>query len=284
MSRPLPLLPGLLVLALPLAGCGGGPSDETLVDTLQVVAVVAEPPEIAPGEATVVTPVVADPQATGADVLQWTCTPSESGCAEAFVPGFGVTVGTVAAPPTTTWAAPTELAYVFAEDPSLVFPVLVWTLACAPGACSVVDEVAADPQPGTAEGDALVETLADPSAILADLPIEAVALTLQTFGVSARSAEERVVNPVLLATPDPAITGAAGEEVVLAFDLDAFEGVSVWGYTTASGFTSPAVEPDETGRAELTLVMPDAGVTADVWVVVVNEGGSAVWTATATGS
>ena len=50
----------LLLSALALgAGCGGA-NDETVVDELRVMAIVADPPEIAPGATATVTATVTD--------------------------------------------------------------------------------------------------------------------------------------------------------------------------------------------------------------------------------
>ena len=83
----------ILIFAL---GCGAGPNDETLVDELRVLAMVAEPPEVAPGAESTVEVTVADPEGVGPDVIVWTCTDLGDGCLEAALPGFGATVGDVA--------------------------------------------------------------------------------------------------------------------------------------------------------------------------------------------
>ena len=61
-----------LLSALFLGACMG-PNDETLVVELRVMAMVAEPPEVAPGAMTTITVHVADPLDEAPEVLFWTC-------------------------------------------------------------------------------------------------------------------------------------------------------------------------------------------------------------------
>ena len=63
--------------------CVAGPGAETLIDDLRVVAIVAEPPEVAPGAASTLTATIADPLDQGVDLLMWTCTDLGDGCSEA---------------------------------------------------------------------------------------------------------------------------------------------------------------------------------------------------------
>ena len=76
-----------MIVLLALAACGEGPSDESLIANLQVVSVVAEPPEVGPGEAVTLTATVADPAALAPEVLVWTCTSLGEGCLVSSVYG-----------------------------------------------------------------------------------------------------------------------------------------------------------------------------------------------------
>ena len=79
-----------LFIACLLAGCMPGPSAETLVDELRVIAAVAEPPEVMPAETSNLEVVVADPLQNGAQVAVWACTPAgEDTCVEAGSPLAG---------------------------------------------------------------------------------------------------------------------------------------------------------------------------------------------------
>ncbi|MEN9787188.1 MAG: hypothetical protein RLZZ299_2452 [Pseudomonadota bacterium] len=64
-----------------LAACGGL-NDETTLTELRVVAMIAEPPEVGPGQATTVTSHIVDPADAGFEVLTWTCTDLGDGCLE----------------------------------------------------------------------------------------------------------------------------------------------------------------------------------------------------------
>ena len=125
-----------------LTGCGG-PNSETLVDQLRVMAVVAEPPEVAPGASATLTAYIADPNDEAPTSMMWTCTDLGDGCMEAAEPGLGATV---AAPEggvvSTTRTAPMALAGIVG-DGATVLPIPLWTLACADGLCPVIDDVAA---------------------------------------------------------------------------------------------------------------------------------------------
>ena len=68
-------------LFLLLAACGGR-NDETTLNELRVVAMIAEPPEVGPGQSTTLTSVIVDPTATGVETLTWTCTDLGAGCLE----------------------------------------------------------------------------------------------------------------------------------------------------------------------------------------------------------
>ncbi len=68
-------------LFLLLAACGGR-NDETTLTELRVVAMIAAPPEVGPGQSTTLTSVIVDPAAKGVETLTWTCTNLGEGCLE----------------------------------------------------------------------------------------------------------------------------------------------------------------------------------------------------------
>ncbi len=70
-----------MTVLLLLAACGGL-NDETTLTELRVVAMIAEPPEVGPGQSTTVTSHVVDPADAGFEVLTWTCTDLGDGCIE----------------------------------------------------------------------------------------------------------------------------------------------------------------------------------------------------------
>lgn len=270
-------LAGLALLAL-APGCGGA-NDETVVDELRVMAIVADPPEVAPGSVATVTATVADPTAVDADVMLWTCTNLGDGCLEAAVPGQGAVVGKPAAGQiSTVAAAPAEFAAVVG-DGTTVLPVLVWALACAPGVCPIIDLAAAQPEAGSADADALSAFLADPYSAAADLPLTDTSLALGQVGVSMRAAP--TTNPVLT-PPDGALTVRAGGYLDLAIGVDAAGASTAYGYATLGGFGATAYDVVD-GGATLRFFAPEDAGTAELWIVVNGEdGGSAIWHTEAT--
>lgn len=268
-----------ITVTLPvLAACGGGPNEETLFTHLQVAAVIAEPPEIGPGDTSTFTAHVLDPEGVGPDTWMWTCTPGAAGCAEAALPGGGVQRGNFADGTFSGgYFAPAELA-AYLSDPTVMVPVIVWSLACRPGACPEVEAAEAAPDPTSEEGLALTAALADPTAWMAEKDIADASLTLQTLWLSARPVEERVQNPVFTLAPEAEQVGAPEEERILPFTVEPAEGVTLWGYATVGGFTQPSWTPDEGGFAELGLVLPVEPSEGELIVVAVGEqGGQAAW-------
>ncbi len=264
----------VVILSL-LAGCMGA-NEDTLVDELRVMAVVVEPPEAAPGATVAITAYIADPapdSAEGApDVLLWTCTNLGDGCLEATEPGQSTTVGA----PTdgqlvTTRTVPPALAGVVG-DGTTVLPLLLWTLACAPGLCPAIDLAAAAPAPDTADADTLATFLADPITGAEDLPLVGTSLALAQVAVSTRAAP--LTNPVLTPPTDlPAVD--VGGSVDITFTVD--RAGTAYGYTTRGGFDATEYEVVD-GTVILTWFGGDEAGTADLWVVVNGaDGGSAVW-------
>ncbi|MDP2313542.1 MAG: hypothetical protein Q8P41_11600 [Pseudomonadota bacterium] len=265
-------LPVLLAAAL-LAGCGGA-NDETLVDELRVMAVVVEPPEVAPGATATITAWVADPGDVAPDALLWTCTNLGDGCLEAAEAAQGTTVsaptdGTVV----TERIAPPALAGVVA-DGTTVLPVLLWALACAPGVCPAIDLATAAPAAGTDDADALATFLADPFEGAEALPLLGTSLALAQVQVSTRATP--LVNPVLTG-PDVELVVAPGASIDLAFTVSAPGVVTAYGYTTNGGFDATEYAVVD-GAVTLTWFGSDTAGDAELWVIVNGEdGGSAVW-------
>ena len=267
-----------LLSALFLGACMG-PNDETRVVELRVMAMVAEPPEVAPGAMTTLTVHVADPLDEAPEVLFWTCADLGDGCLEASEPGLGATV---AAPVdnriSTTRMAPPPFAGIVG-DGTTVIPVPSYALACAPDLCPPLDDAKAAPEPGTAAADELSAFLEDPFTGLKDLPLAGTSLAFSLLSVSTRAAP--VVNPVVTAASEDPVTVAPGGSVELTFNVTSDDVTTAYGYTTAGGFdaTEYAVED---GAVTLTWFGSEEAADATIWVVVNGEeGGSAVWTAAA---
>lgn len=269
-----------VVTLLLLAGCGG-PNDETLVDELRVMAVVAEPPEVAPGATTTITVHVADPLGEAPEAMLWTCADLGDGCLEAADPGQGTTVGEpVAGTLTSERMAPPAFAGIVA-DGTTVLPIPTYALACVPGACPAIELATAAPEPGTDDADELSAFLADPFDALEDLPLTGTSLAFTLLSVSARA--EPVTNPVLTpASTDPIVVATEEAlELTLAVEGGAGE-LTAYGYTTAGGFDMTEY-PVKDGAVTLTWIAGVEAGEATLWVVVNGEdGGSAVWAAVAT--
>lgn len=66
-----------------LLACATGADPSTRLDDVQVLTILAEPPELRAGETAALDTLIVNPLERDLDVMQWTCTPSEDGCAEA---------------------------------------------------------------------------------------------------------------------------------------------------------------------------------------------------------
>lgn len=268
----------LLCGAALLVGCGG-PNEETLLDELRVLAVVLEPPELAPGESTTVSAVVVDPLAEGVEALIWTCADLGEGCLEAAAPAQGSTVATpVDGVISAEIAVPSALAGAVA-DGETVLPVPLWTLVCAPGLCDVIALAASAPAVGSEDAQPLSAFLADPSAAMAELPLSGTSLALTLLRVSQRA--DPITNPVLTSTLT-ALTAAPEESVDIPLTVASADTTTAYGYATGGGFDgtdAPVVD----GTVTLTWIAPEEEGTYDLYIVVTGEdGGSAVWQMVAT--
>ena len=290
---------GRLGLALGLAavavGCDSGPSAETLVDELRVVVMRPVSPEVAPGEAVAVDGAIADPLENGFQRLTWTCTRLGSDCLEALDPaaawtGLDLDLDPESGLIESGFVVSPALIEVASDEPAPL--VQLYTLACEPGLCPVIDRAAADPAPDAAEADALRADLSDPIAMLGELPITGVSLASWSVDVSTRTVEDRREHPTLgdcLLTVDGAPVGAsvaletrveAGCPVDGAVDADA----GLWGYATAGGWEGAVaeVEGDPVVADPYIWIAPDAATEAgavDLWLVLTDGLGGLDWAA-----
>ena len=311
-------------LMLLLAACGGR-NDETTLTELRVVAMIAEPPEVGPGQSTTLTSVIVDPLAAGVETLTWTCTDLGEGCLE---PTLGLTwyvasapdldglvsatfsVPSLGGPPpggfdtgdtgaSDTGAADTGASDTGAADtgtgdtgagdtgdtgpsdtgtgvgelPPAVPLVGAYTLACAPGVCPVIGKAR--------DGTLAASDLADPTALLKDLPLQGTSLATRRIwlgsGVNAHA------NPVVALTEEPVV----GTEVALRFAVTgAFgEEPSAYGYAEGGAFDAARYRIAADGTVTLTWIPPEGGGLGDVYVVF-NDGlgGTALWRRTLEGT
>ena len=281
-----------LLLLTGVFGCAMGPSAETLVDELRVLAVLADRPEARPGETVALESLVVDPLDAGYDVMAWTCTPGPDGCLEAA--GFtGVSWDglVTAAQPEDPWL---ESAYFVAPQvsefvgPEPVPLVQHWTLACEPGLCPVLDAALAEPAPDSAESDALRAALGEPFTLLEDLPMLGVSLALRSLSVSTRDDAERVQNPTVECSArdgepgEPLSVEAGGRLPMLCAVSGTYDGdAALWGYTTAGGWEGEAQEldPGDIDKEYVWIAPKEApDVPVPIWVVSVDGfGGVGLW-------
>ncbi len=266
-----------------LVACGDGLEATTLVDDVQILAVVAEPPEATPGSQLSLAIEVADPLLRGADLLVWSCTDLGGGCLEAGPPStplgaFTAVVRDVGPTTDVAFTIP-ELAddLLTPERPTLTF--LVWTVACGPDLCPIIDEVAADPVAGSPAWRAVVEELRDPRDWIAELPFEGSAVAYRRVTLSVRDSAQRNRNPSLTPLFVEPLVIERRQALELRFATDGAEKVLVW--TTGGAF--------ETGRYSVREAMVSMQWTAPItpgevtlWAVAQDGlGGVARWRGTA---
>ena len=257
--------------------CDGMPDETSLIDGVQVVTVLLDPPEVAPGASTDATLLVARPAGDPADVLLWSCTNLGDGCLEAALPpSQWLEAWSTAGTHTRAFAAPEALAAVVTD--SVALPVSLWALACDPGVCGVVDEARAAIDAGAVPAS-LAKDLADPFGLIGALPIEAVSLARRSLSVSANPTPNE--NPVIdLAPPeaDYAVV-ARGAEVSLTWTVTDETDVVADALTTAGAMSNATWDDHE---VTVTWFAPDAPGDATLYLVLEDgSGGAALWTASA---
>ena len=264
----------ILTILLPsLVGCAIGPDTSTLLADTQVVMVRSDPPALGAGQVATLETLIVDPQERGLEVMQWTCTFAGEGCLE---PQFAMDEsdpwpglvyedserfeGSVMASP--------ALAEVLGPEP---VPLLsIWTLACEPGLCPLMD----------AEGDALMEGLESPADLLQDLPIYGVSLSQRRIRVAGVPLE--ATNPTIVC--EGPSEGVVEEEMAFSCTVEGefAEQAAVYGYANSGGWEGQSVQilngaveldynyfpSEEPGPVDLYLVLQDG------------NGGSALWEAT----
>lgn len=276
-----------MLFILTVLACGG-PAEVTTIRDVQIVHVGASPAELLPGEATTLTVTVADPQGGGVELLAWPCTDLGEGCAEDLgqpvaewvtvldPQGEDATLALVASP---LWTA-----FLEADTGGLAFDPYAgaWFLACRPGLCAPIDLARAAPAPGSEDDLTLRTFLHDPTAGMADLPLDGASLGQRRVPVSDRPAEERNENPELRLEDDRALSLAPGGEEELTFGLidETPDALQLDGYTSIgtlgparTDFYAPSFTwyaGDQAGAGRIYVVLRDG------------EGGSALWRGDAT--
>ncbi len=268
-----------MVLSLFLwIGCGET-SPETLVDELRVMASVAEPPEVRPGETFQYETYFANPDEAPVTALTWVCTNFGDGCMEADGGSLSIASSQPegAAP---VWERPLSVAPSLASvvtDEGITATQL-WTLVCERDICPVIDEaIGVDPQQPWP--DSLRTQLANPLAWMSDLPIKGTSLAYQLLTTS--SSDEPHQNPVLEINGDPPGELKRNQSFTLTFrvDGDLSEQAQVYNYMTGGGFKTPNTFVASGDAVEIEGIAPKDGDESTIWVVLVDGfGGVAVWT------
>jgi len=274
----------LLYLGLVCIACGG-PNDETLVDELRVLSIITEPPEVAPGDDYTFQHLTHIPSGTAAERLTWTCTFDGTRCVESEVASridewVHITEPNGVELQSQERMVPNSFAAALSEElPQLQIP--LWTLACTPGLCPIVDAVRSAPEPDTEAWQALSEALANPFSWLSEYPKNGVSLATKNITVSLNPPEQRNVNPVITREATESIVVPRDDSVALTFTVTDEDPLTTFGYTTIGGFESTR-DSAVSGPVVQTLFAPTDEPPTDSGTIyiIANDarGGSAVWT------
>ncbi len=270
-----------MVLLLALLGCGLDFGNASVITDVQIIATVIEPPEILLGESVGLTVTVADPQQRDLEVMAWLCLPVEGSCLESLLPAR-------------SWARVTD---VLDEDATFMFRGLstieldtdaesvrtsVNTLVCERGACPIMDRVRAS---GLEPDADLGRLLADPEAILRELPFDGTHLAVKTLPVLLQEPRDRNWNPRIV----PKFTGfptfEPSEAIDLEFKITDANGDPATGfaYTTVGEFDAPKVAVSQSELAMRWISPDDRSIDGRIYIVVEDDrGGTALWRASAT--
>ena len=269
----------MIALMMALVGCGET-SPETLVDELRVLASVATPPEVRPGETFTYESYAANPEEEALESLTWVCTNLGEGCLEAGGGALSLHTEThdgLAPSWERTLSVSAGLAPILIETGALSAS-QVWTLTCTAGTCPLIDDV------GSADGsdgwsDELADQLANPLDWMSELPMEGVSLAYQVLTASLSDSPHQ--NPSLEPDADNPSELSRGTAFELTFDVDGVfsDQAQLYGYVSAGGFKTlnTFIEPGETVTIKGTT--PESGDSIRVWAILVDGfGGVGVWT------
>lgn len=269
----------MIALMMALIGCGET-SPETLVDELRVLASVATPPEVRPGETFTYESYAANPDDEAIESLTWVCTNLGEGCLEAGGGALSLHTGTHdgIAP---SWERPLSVSAGMAPILIETGPLAasqVWTLTCTVGTCPLIAEVGASD--GTAGwSDELADQLANPLDWMSELPMEGVSLAYQVLTASLSDSPHQ--NPSLEPDADNPTELSRGTAFELAFAVDGVfsDQAQLYAYVSDGGFKNlnTFIEPGETVTIKGTT--PESGESIRAWIILVDGfGGVGVWT------
>lgn len=243
-----------------------------------------EPAEASPGEAVSLSALIVDPDGLGVErALAWTCTDLGEGCAEALLATRASEWAMLGPVEDETFEAsftvPEVLSAVFAEGlEELELPLYV--LACAPGACPVLDAVAEDPAAGSAEFEAVAELLGDPEGLVSGLAMDQACLGTRELVISLRPEEEREHNPVLFGPDDLSLVAGETEELIFSIgDSDSTDGLPTLilsPYSTAGTFDDELIA-SEAGDLPVEFNAPEELSDLGLYAVLRDGTGGQAW-------
>ena len=272
----------LAILLLGLGACGG-PSEETLIDELRVVASIPSTPEVAPGEAFGVQVTIADPSNGGFDALTWMCTtvgPPGSPCLESQRGNTAGWVSRVDAEGTAQDLVVDAAVGGLLMNETEEVRTTLWTLTCEPGECSIISGAPGLTSRDSAWTNTLTE-LSDPTEALKDRPLEGVSLARRSIVISNREPSSRNRHPRLLEAPSEPVSAAPNSSSMLTIGASDEEQISAFAYATLGGFGQPetAVEAETVALEWFPGTESTEGQSADLFVVFTDgRGGETVWT------
>ena len=263
-----------------LMGCGET-SPETLVDELRVLASVASPPEVRPGEPFQYQSFAFNPDDESLDSLTWVCTNLGEGCLEAAGGALSLYTAELSglAP---TWERSLSVSPGLSpilDETGPLNSTQIWTLTCISGRCPVIDD-ARDLDGLDEWPEDLHSELVNPLEWMAELPMTGVSLAYQLLTTSL--SDEPHENPSLEPDSDNPTELSRGKEFELSFELagDFTEQAQLYNYASGGGFKSLNTFVDGDEDVTVTGTAPDSGDDFRVWVVLVDGyGGIQVWTA-----
>ena len=272
-----------------LIACGGADPD-TLIPDLRVMAIRQQPAEANPFTPITVEVWVANPEQQSVDLMVWPCTSFGDDCLEAeyfseqnepWAQAVSVEGSGTALYATTTLSIPPLLGGLLQEIPEEEQPFRggqLAVLACYSGLCPIINRVKAGIQP--------TEDLKNPADLMSNLPIFGASLAKRSLTLSNRDPALAIQHPELRPTFDLPIETSLETEVALPFEVtlnsDANEDSLIYGYATAGAFgmndrVNNLLRSSES-IAELNWVSPDQSGDAQLYVIIENGvGGIDVW-------
>lgn len=277
-----PHIPSLLSVLFWL-GCTPDIVPATVIEHLQIVSMVAEPPEVDVHEATSVTVTIADPDGLSPEVAVWVCVPfgTQGSCLESELTGESQPVFTGLRDPTThAFTTSVVPLGVDVEEINDVLDsgepfngILAFALACAPGACDLFEQL----ESGTVDP----ADLSDPGRLLSGVPMSQAHAAWRTLAVNRPSTMPHE-NPGLSPQFASPLETTAGSSLDLRLVADSSSsGGTAYPMTTVGGFALDAI-PISNGPSGAVLPWVaqdrDAGRDGHIYVVVDDGlGGQAVW-------